>query len=219
MGARVVAVCVVHRVKDGPKAVGRTAIDKRPVAGPVPVGPLGLAGDTQCDTENHGGVDAALYAYAREEADRWAAELGRDIPPGGFGENLAVTGLRVTDAVVGTRWRIGDTVEVAVTAPRIPCSTFSMHMDEPHWVKRFSDRGDVGAYLRVVVPGAISAGEPVEVLSVPAHGLTVRELFGAWLGRVEDAARLRHALTDGDGLTDTVRAVLRARLQQVVGTA
>ena len=134
------AVCVVHVVKPAAGRVGRTAIDKRPVDGPVLVGPLGLTGDTQCDTKHHGGPNQALYAYAREEAERWAEELKREIPPGFLGENLATTGLAVTDAIVGERWRIGHTVEVTVTDPRVPCATFARHIEEPQWVKRFSAR-------------------------------------------------------------------------------
>jgi MOSC domain-containing protein YiiM len=82
---QLVAVNVVHALIPGPKDTGLTAIDKRPRTGRVPVGELGLAGDTQCDTKHHGGPDQALYLYAREDADWWAAELGRKIPDGLFG--------------------------------------------------------------------------------------------------------------------------------------
>ena len=41
----------------------RSAIDKQPVAGPVHVGPLGLAGDEVGDTRVHGGPDKAVHAY------------------------------------------------------------------------------------------------------------------------------------------------------------
>ncbi|HEX3732971.1 MAG TPA: MOSC domain-containing protein [Mycobacteriales bacterium] len=131
MTPAVAAVCVVHEIKPDAGRVGKMAIDKRPVDGPVAVEPLGLAGDTQCDRKYHGGPDAALYAYAQEEAERWAAELGREIPPGFFGENIATRGLAVTDALVGERWRIGNTVEVTVTNPRVPCATFARHIDVP----------------------------------------------------------------------------------------
>ncbi|MGH3430322.1 MAG: MOSC domain-containing protein [Mycobacteriales bacterium] len=175
----VTAVCVVHEIKRDSGRMGKTAIDKRPVTGSVAVEPLGLAGDTQCDRKFHGGPNAALYAYAREEAGRWAAELGREIPPGFFGENLATTGLDVTDALVGERWRIGDTVEVTVTGPRVPCATFARHIDVPQWVKRFSARTDVGAYLRVDVTGTIRAGDQIAVLERPSGVPTIREVYVA----------------------------------------
>ncbi|HEY2763104.1 MAG TPA: MOSC domain-containing protein [Pseudonocardiaceae bacterium] len=221
MNPSVVAVCVVHAIKPDPGRVGRTAIDKRPVNGPVQVGPLGLAGDTQCDTDHHGGPGQALYAYAEAEAQRWAAELGRPVPPGWFGENLRLRGLAVTDAVVGERWQVGSQVLLDVTAPRLPCATFGRHVDQPHWVRRFTERGDVGAYLRVVVPGAITAGDEVRRLSMPRHGVTVREVFGVLRGDPADPDRLGWLLAE-DSLISGVRTMLERRLPQegpLIGSA
>lgn len=180
-GARLVAVCVVHELIPGPKDVGVTAIDKRPRAEAVEVGPLGLAGDQVCDTEHHGGPEQALYAYADEEAAWWAGELGREVPAGLFGENLRVSGVPVSGAEIGERWRIGgpDGVLVQVTAPRIPCVTFSERMGEPGWVKRFAAAGRPGAYLAVLEPGRVRAGDPLEVVHRPGHGVRVADTFPA----------------------------------------
>lgn len=191
MTARVVAVCVVHAVKPDAGRVGRTAVDKRPVVGPVQVGPRGLAGDVQCDERDHGGPDKAVYVYAEEEALRWAAELCRPIPPGLFGENLTVRDIPTSDAVVGERWRVGDTVELQVTGPRIPCATFARHIQEPRWVRRFAERGDIGAYLRVLTPGTVAAGDAVRRIDVPEHGTTVRDAFAALLGNPRSRERVR----------------------------
>lgn len=90
-GVRLLSVNVVHELIRGPTRW--TAIDKRPVAGRVDVGQLGLVGDQQCDERHHGGPDKAVYAYASEDAAWWAEELGREIPPGLFGENLTTVGL------------------------------------------------------------------------------------------------------------------------------
>ncbi|MGA9872253.1 MAG: MOSC domain-containing protein [Rhodococcus sp. (in: high G+C Gram-positive bacteria)] len=160
----------------GRAAVVDSAIDKRPVEGPIEVHELGPAGDHSSDTKFHGGVDQAVYAYDDAEASRWAEELGRDVAPGWFGENLRTTGVPVTDAVIGSRWTVGS-VELEVTIPRRPCRTFAKWVEEPHWVKRFTERADVGAYLRVVRPGTLAAGDRIVVDHVPTHGVTVRELF------------------------------------------
>ena len=54
--AQITAVNVVHEVRpDAHNAGGRTAIDKRAVAGAVALGALGLEGDQQMDVEHHGG--------------------------------------------------------------------------------------------------------------------------------------------------------------------
>ena len=68
--------------------IGRTAIEKHPVSGPVPARPLGLDGDQVGDTVHHGGVDQAVYAFAREDLDWWAGQLGAPLADGMFGENL-----------------------------------------------------------------------------------------------------------------------------------
>jgi MOSC domain-containing protein YiiM len=180
---RVTAVCVVFQLLPDPgQDPDVTAIDKRPHPGRLDVGPLGLLRDTQCDTKHHGGTDQALYAYADEDAAWWAGELGREIPPGLFGENLRTSGIDVTGAEIGERWRIGgpdagEGVLVEVTSPRIPCATFQTRMGEPRWVKRFTQRGWPGAYLRVVVPGTVAAGDPIVVERRPGHGVSVADAF------------------------------------------
>lgn len=196
---RVLAVCVVHAELEVPaksSKVGRTAIDKRPVPHRVPVRALGLDGDHVCDTKHHGGVHQAVYAYAEEDARRWSAELGRELAAGWFGENLRIAGLAVSDAVIGERWTIGDTL-LEVSAPRVPCATFQWHAGEQQWVKRFTAQANTGAYLRVLTEGAIGAGDEVRVVHVPEHGVTVRDLFtGTDLDRLDLLASAEPTISD-----------------------
>lgn len=168
--------------------LGRTGIDKRPVDHPVEVrapGPKdtglggGLVGDLICDTRNHGGDDQAVYAYAREVLDLWEQRLGRELPGGFFGENLTTSGLEVDGALIGERWRIGDQVLLEVAVPRIPCLTFAHWLDEQRWLHRFTAQAQPGAYLRVVEPGVIRAGDPVVVEERPDHQVTIAQCFRA----------------------------------------
>lgn len=174
---RLLAICRVHQLKPISGTPGVTAIDKRAAEGPVKVHRLGLFADVQADRKHHGGEDKALYAYSHEDAEHWAVKLGREVPPGLFGENLRTRGIATTGAVIGERWRIGSTVELEVTMPRVPCVNFATHMDEPQWVKRFADEGLVGAYFRVLKTGTIEAGDAVELLYRPAHGVTSGRWF------------------------------------------
>ncbi|WP_338782586.1 MOSC domain-containing protein [Streptomyces sp. DG1A-41] len=170
---------------DNPEGV--TGIDKQPVDGPVRVsapgpkgvGGSGLAGDAVCKLEHHGGDDQAVYAMAREDLDAWERELGRPLAHGAFGENLTTEGLDVTGARIGERWRVGPAVVLEVTCGRIPCRTFQGHLGEKQWVKRFTQRGAPGAYLRVIEPGEIRAGDPVELVRRPEHDVTVALQFRA----------------------------------------
>ena len=156
----------------------RSGIDKRPVPGRVAVHPLGLDGDVQVNRKYHGGEGQAVYAYAQEDADWWSAELDRALPPGRFGENLRTTGLDLTDAVLGERWRVG-TALFEVTACRIPCANFERFWGVPRLVRRFTARGASGAYPRVLETGDVGAGDDVEVVARPDHGVTVGLLFRA----------------------------------------
>jgi len=169
------------------KGLGATAIDKRPVRGPVAVtapgpkgtGEVGLAGDRVYDTAHHGGVDQAVYAYAREDLDRWETDLSRALPNGVFGENLTTSGLDVNGALIGERWRIGADVVLEVSCPRIPCGTFQGWLESDGWITRFTQAALPGAYLRVIEPGEICAGDPVEIVHRPDHDVTVALTFRA----------------------------------------
>jgi MOSC domain-containing protein YiiM len=177
------AVCVVHAIIPNPgETPDVTAIDKRPRDGRLEVGPEGFVLDTQVDRRHHGGAEQALYAYADEDAAWWAAELDREIPAGLFGENLRINGLEVSGAEIGERWQLGDgpeAVVLEVTSPRIPCMTFQKRMGLRGWIKRFTQGRRYGAYLRVVVPGTIGAGDPVTVIARPGHGVRVNDTYPA----------------------------------------
>jgi MOSC domain-containing protein YiiM len=170
------------------KEVGWTGIGKQPTDGPVEVrapGPKstglgsGLVGDFIGDGKHHGGDDQAVYAFQREDLDEWERRLGRELPNGFFGENLTTIGLDINNARIGERWRIGDEVVLQVTAPRIPCATFRGWMGEKGWAKIFTAADRPGAYLKVLTPGAIRAGDPIEVIDRPDHDVTVSLLFKA----------------------------------------
>ena len=92
------------------EAGATSAIAKQPVAHPVAIGPLGLAGDAQADLRVHGGHDKAVHLYAWEHYAQWQRELG-NLPllqaPGAFGENLALTGLDEAGVCLGDHWRAG----------------------------------------------------------------------------------------------------------------
>jgi MOSC domain-containing protein YiiM len=145
------------------------------VPGRVRVRALNVDGDVQGNPEVHGGVDQALYAYAAEDYEWWGGELGRVLGPGTFGDNLTVRGVDVSGAVVGERWRVGG-ILLEVTAPRTPCFKLGIRMGSQRFPRRFAVARRPGAYLRVLAEGEVGAGDPVEVVHRPGHGLTVAEV-------------------------------------------
>lgn len=200
---------------------GRSGIDKRPVDGPVrveaprPGGASGAEGDDVCDLRFHGGPDRALYAFAREDLDAWERELGRSFAPGGFGENLTTRGLDVNNALIGERWRIGATVVVEVTGGRIPCRTFAGFVEESGWLRRFNaSAAGPGALLRVVVPGEIRAGDPLEIVHRPAHDITVARLHHA---AVRDRSLLPETLVAAEWMESGLLELARTYTEKYAG--
>jgi len=197
--------------KPNPTGIGKIPADG-PVhvsaPGPKGVGGSGLQGDTIGDRQHHGGDDQAVYAYAREDLDWWQQRLGRALGPGAFGENLTTRGLDLTGALVGERWRVGEALVLEAACPRIPCGVFAEAMDESRWVKRFTQHGASGAYLRVVEPGPVAAGDRVEVVHRPAHQVTLGLYFRALTTEPQQLAALLEA---GDALPAETRALIARR--------
>lgn len=186
-GAQLVSVNLAV-VRDNPfKSSTRTGIDKQPTEDAVEVRApgskahglgSGLVGDFIGDRRHHGGDDQAIYAYAMEDLQWWADELGRTLSAGQFGENLTTSGLDVNGARIGERWRIGSDVQLQVTDPRLPCATFRGWMNRAGWLKDFTAAGRPGTYLRVLSPGLIRRGDTV-VIERPTHDVTVALVFRA----------------------------------------
>ncbi|GAA0908549.1 MOSC domain-containing protein [Virgisporangium aurantiacum] len=214
--ATLLSVNLAHPRDDRGRTVRLTGIDKRPVTGPARLdvpgdGGSGVGGDLIGDGSVHGGGDQAVYAYAREDLDAWSAELGRPLANGQFGENLTTLGLDVTGALIGEHWRIGG-VLLEVTAPRIPCTTFARWMDEPRWIKRFTERAVSGAYLRVLEPGPVEAGSAIEVVHRPGHGVTTGLTFRALTTEPD----LIHRLVGVDALAADIREKVARRTAGVL---
>jgi MOSC domain-containing protein YiiM len=163
-----------------PRGAVESAIVKVPVRGRVRFDGVSAAGDDQADRSVHGGVDRAVYAYAAEDYAWWEAELGRALAPGTFGENVTTTGLDVNAAVVGERWAIGD-AELEVSLPRVPCFKLAARMGDPRFVKTFGLALRPGPYLRIARAGSIGAGDRIDVVSRPAHGIRIVDVFTIFL--------------------------------------
>jgi MOSC domain-containing protein YiiM len=161
----------VRTIERGGKPV-RTGIWKLPAEGRVAAGRLGLAGDVQGDRAVHGGPDKAIYAYAREDTEWWEAELGRQLEHGTFGENLTLSGVDASGALVGERWRVGSAV-LEVSEPRFPCWKLATKMGDSTFLRRFAEALRPGTYLRVIEEGELGAGDEIEVVERPEHDVTV----------------------------------------------
>lgn len=161
------------------KASGKTGIYKIPTTEPVQVSVEGLGGDFICDTQNHGGADQALYVFGLPDYEWWSNELGRELAPGTFGENLTISELHSTHFSIGDLLYVGE-VTLQVTAPRIPCVTLAARMDDPAFVKRFRHGERPGLYCRVLKEGFIRVGDGVRHEAYDRETVTALEMFRNW---------------------------------------
>jgi MOSC domain-containing protein YiiM len=203
------------RVRANPdKPAKSTGIDKIATDAPVMVqspgsSGSGLAGDSIGNKKLHGGDDQAVYAYAREDLDVWESRLTRPLNNGMFGENLTTSGIDVTGALIGERWRVGnDGLLLEVSAPRTPCRTFAAFLDIDGWMKTFTEAAKPGAYLRVITPGSVRAGDGISIEYRPDHDVTIDLVFRA---KMSDAALLPHLLV-ADALSAELKAYARRRI-------
>lgn len=187
-----------------------TGIRKAPVERGY-VGTLGLAGDVVADEENHGGVDQALYLYSSEDYAWWANDLGAVPGPGTFGETVTLSSFGAEPVRIGDRFRLG-AVLVEVTAPRIPCSVFATRMEQPEWVKRFAAARRPGLYARVLEPGDVAAGDPVERIDGEEDHPTVVDLMDVWYD-AEPAPELLERLLRSP-LAERARSNVERKLSQ-----
>lgn len=168
-----------------------TGIDKHPVA-KIRIEPLGLVGDYVADQKNHGGPDQAVYVYSAEDYAWWEGALGRNLPPGIFGENLTFSGYG-GELRIGDRYRIGE-VLLEVSAPRIPCSVFATHMGDLELVKKFKKAERPGFYARVLEPGEVEVGSPLERIPTPQDYPTLLEVYRMHYRDNPDPQKLRWML-------------------------
>lgn len=181
MGATVEAVCTgeVEPIVVGDRH-DTTAIRKSPVGEPALVTVDGVEGDQVSNRDSHGGQLRTVYAYAVEDRRFWERELGRELPPGSFGENLATFGLDVSGAKPGERWRVGDAL-LEVTTVRTPCWKLAWALGESGIERRFQRAARPGAYLTVVEEGVVGAGDDIRVVRRrDDHQVTMKLLADAY---------------------------------------
>lgn len=167
----------------------KSAIWKSPVDGKVYACGINLEGDKQADLEAHGGYDKAVYAYASEDLAWWEQEIDRSVEPGELGENLTLCGVSVNDALIGERWKIGETI-LEVSEPRIPCWRLGVRMNDKTFPKKFTKALRPGTYLRIIEEGTLERGDPVEIIEKPSHALSIRDVFHIYTQTHENASKI-----------------------------
>jgi MOSC domain-containing protein YiiM len=177
-----------------------SAYVKDEASGPLRLSWTQLAGDQQYDTASHGGPHMAVLAYAASHYPFWREELAEPaMGPGGFGENFTLSELDEVAVSIGDSFSVG-TARVQVSQPRGPCANISRRWKRPELLRRVTETGYTGWYLRVLEPGTVRAGDELRWLERPFAEWTVARVFRLRLEPDADPAAV-HALADCEALS------------------
>lgn len=196
----------------------RSAIGKHPVAEPVRIGPLGLAGDQQVDKRHHGGPEMAVHLYPLDHHAFWKDEIG-DHPlladPGAFGGNIALHGIDESQVHIGERFALGSCV-LEISQPRMPCATIERRFERGGMVKAILASGRCGWYFRVVTEGEAQAGDRLSAIPGTGTPYAVRSVFMALADPKGPADHdLLAALVGCPALSPEWRAKAEAKLRRL----
>lgn len=193
-----------------------SAIDKRPLAGPVAIRSFGIEGDMVADTKHHGGPDMAVHQYPHDHYAAWAEWLGGHElleAPAAFGENIVATGMGEDEVLIGDRFRLG-TALLEVSQPRKPCWKIEHRFGRKGMVARIIRQHDCGWYYRVVEEGEAQAGDSIERVEAGHEGWSVARVFAALYDPAHrpDQAQL-HEMAALGKLSAELRGKLAERLR------
>ena len=151
-----------------------SGIAKRPVAAEeLWLDWVNLEGDGQAELGEHGGPEKAVYAYPAEHLVAWSEELGQDLGPAAFGENLTTAGWTEDDVCIGDRGEWGEAL-LEVCQPRWPCYKLAMYRARGDLQRLFRRSGRTGWYLRVLRCGRVPVAGPIRVVERHPAGASVR---------------------------------------------
>jgi MOSC domain-containing protein YiiM len=182
-----------RRIQHNGEKQETTGIYKLPVQGRVTITSLGIVEDFIGSPKHHGGPDQAVYIYGAADYAWWSKELGRELEPGTFGDNLTISEMESADFNIGDRLQIGDVI-LEVSAPRIPCSTLATRMNDPQFVKKYRAAERPGLYCRVIAEGEIEAGVEATVQRSAGEAVGTIEVFRDWYENDKDETTLRRFL-------------------------
>ncbi|NRQ33641.1 MOSC domain-containing protein [Nonomuraea sp. NN258] len=128
-----------------------------------------------------------------------------------FGENLTISGILESDAVLGSVYAVGTAV-LQVSQPRRPCYKLAAHHDIADMAVLTQRSGRTGFYFRVLRPGQVAAGDRIDLIFRPRHGITAAETHRVLNVDRTDLDAARHLLAHPEAIPASWAALLRKRL-------
>jgi len=159
-----------------------TGMYKSRVNSPIQIGPEGLRGDRQADRRVHGGPEKALHLYPARHYAMLAAMFPAAaslLAPGAIGENLSTDALDEGDVRIGDVWQLGS-AKIQACQPRSPCWKIDERFACDGMAQFIAASGLTGWYWRVLQPGTVAPGEPLERIASEPEAPTLREAMQLW---------------------------------------
>jgi MOSC domain-containing protein YiiM len=172
-----------------------------------------LDGDRQADRVNHGGFEKAVCVYPFDHYPYWNRQLGRDLKPGAFSENLTVSGAIETEVCVGDVFRIGEAM-VQVSQPRMPCSKLAGKNGSKMLPKLIGDTGYTGFYMRVLSEGLVAADDSFDLERAHPERITIAEVNSIIYEKSYDVALIKR-LAELAEFSEVGRTLFAQRLERL----
>ena len=210
----------VHFRADGAtSSIGSRVLVDRPIM----LTSSGFVGDKVGDPTVHGGSDKAVHFYPVEHYAAWTEDFRAvHAAPhrllkklGGFGENIAASGMTEELVCIGDRFRIGSAL-VEISQGRQPCWKIDHHFGVKGMTAGVIRTGRSGYYFRVVEEGQVGLGDAIVQVECARHGWTVERAFQMLIGGLHKAEGADVALRELAEM-DTLAANWRARATQLQG--
>ncbi len=160
-------------VSDHQKAY--SAYQKQAITGDqIELGMNGFVGDIIVDTKHHGGNDKAICCYNSDHFKKWKAELGFNLDPAAFGENLTLSGPNANEEhiFIGDRYQLGEAI-VEVSEPRGPCYMIGIRHNYKQFPVHLQQSGLTGYYLRTIKPGLVKKSDNLTHISSHPEKISV----------------------------------------------
>jgi MOSC domain-containing protein YiiM len=171
-------------------------------------------GDRQADRVNHGGAEKAVCVYPFDHYPYWNRQLGRDLQPGAFSENLTVSGAIETEVCVGDVFRIGEAT-VQVSQPRMPCTKLAGKNASKRLPKLIVNTGYTGFYMRVLSEGLVATSDGFDLIRAHPDRITIADVNSIIYEKVYDIALIERLATLPE-FSEVGRTLFAQRLERLI---
>jgi MOSC domain-containing protein YiiM len=170
-------------------------------------------GDRQADRVNHGGLEKAVCVYPFDHYPYWSRQLGRDLRPGAFSENLTVSGAIETEVCVGDVFQIGE-ASVQVSQPRMPCTKLAGKNGAKMLPKLIANTGFTGFYMRVLSEGMVAADDGFDLVRAHPDRITIADVNSIIYEKSYDVTLIKR-LAELPEFSEIGRSLFAQRLGQI----